>query len=229
MPHWNIQLNTTRSFLVGLPADQRLAAARPGAKLLALGRIAVLPLVPENIPDNLLDDDVVARYVEIDPPWAMPVLPDFQEIVNEIEVAYVTRNDFAALTAACVSIERLLNIARIELHRYLPPIKKLWNKKASNAWDENIDALHRWGNLDDAFAAELLALYRDVRNRYLHSGPLGDMRADALRSIRAAYRLIGLFLAFPTDLFGFNNGALACNNVNDPRYKAFFAPHLIPD
>src|SRR5713101_2013923 len=231
MAHWNVQVNTSRSFLNGAPKGEHLGLARPSVKLLAVRGTSVVALVPENIPDSLVSDEAVARYLEIDPPWATPVLADFQEIVNEIEIAYVLGLYFAAISAACVSIERLLNLARIEMHPHQSPkIGALWGKGASNAWYENIDALRSWGYLDDAFAGELKAIYEDVRNRYLHSGTIGDLRIAALRSIRAAYRLIGIFLAFPEDLFGFNEkGALHAKNVNDPRYKAFFAPNLIAD
>jgi hypothetical protein len=80
--------------------------------------------------------------------------------------------------------------------------------------------------LDEPFATELSAIYEDVRNAYLHSSPLGDVEANALRTANAAYKLIGIFLAFPPDLFRFNNGQLECLNEKDPRFVAFYQPHL---
>ena len=50
--------------------------------------------------------------------------------------------------------------------------------------------------------------------------------ADALRTANAAYGLIGMFLGFPPDLFRFNNGQLECLNKADPRYLAFYEPHV---
>ena len=80
--------------------------------------------------------------------------------------------------------------------------------------------------MDRAFSRKLLVLYEDVRNAYLHSSPLGNVEADALRTANAAYGLIGMFLGFPPDLFRFNNGQLECLNKADPRYLAFYEPHV---
>jgi hypothetical protein len=102
----------------------------------------------------------------------------------------------------------------------------LWGKGASNSWGPNIDALLSWGYLDEPFALELATLHEDVRNAYLHSSPLGDVKANALRAANDAYKLIGIFLAFPPDLFRFNNGQLECLNNADPRFLAFYQAHL---
>jgi len=120
----------------------------------------------------------------------------------------------------------MLNLARIELHPYHTKIKQLWGKGPSNAWGENIDALESWGYLGEAFAAELRLLYSDVRNRYLHSGPITDMRGDAVRSVNDAYRLLKTFLGFPEELFRFSS-TIECLDTQAPRFKAFYAKHLV--
>jgi hypothetical protein len=229
MAHFEVNLNTARNGLRGLEGDALMAEARRSAKLCAVRGAAVLPLSDADVPDNLVSDDAVRRYLEIEPPVAA-VIPEFQAIVDEIEDAYVGGLYFAALSAACVSLERLLNLARIELHPFHPSekTKRLWGKGPSNGWDVNIDALALWGYLDQAFADELKGVYEDIRNRYLHTGPIGDMKTDALRAIGAAYRLLKIFLGFPEDLFRFAAG-IECLNPKDPRFKAFYEKRLVAD
>jgi hypothetical protein len=56
------------------------------------------------------------------------VIPEFQSATNEIERAYVRGLFFSTVASACVAIERMLNLARIELHHHCPKIKELWAK-----------------------------------------------------------------------------------------------------
>ncbi len=172
-----------------------------------------------DVPDQLVSDDMVERYMALSPPIAA-VIPQFQTIINEIERSYVLGLFFSALSASCVAIERQLNLARMKLHSYHPKIKELWGKGASNSWEENIEALRQWGYLDDAFAGELTDLYRNVRCPHLHSGAIGEEAADALRAATAAYKLLGVFLGFPPDLFKFTS-QIECLNPSDPRFLAF--------
>jgi len=125
-------------------------------------------------------------------------------------------------------IERLLNQARIALHKHHTDkvVKKLWNKDAVPVWDPNIDALKKWDYLDDTFASELSDIYVEVRCRYLHSGEIQNIRRDALRVITAAYKLMTIFIGFPEDLFSFKGGALACKNETDPRFLEFYKPYM---
>lgn len=167
------------------------------------------------------------RFLELEPPIAA-VIPEFQAIIDEIEASYVGGLYFAAVSAGCVSIERLLNLARMQLHPYHRKIKQLWGKGPSNAWAENIDALLSWGYVDAAFAAELKGIYTDVRNRYLHSGAIADTQADALRATKAAYKLLAMFLGFPADLFRITSG-IECLNPGDPRFKAFYEKRVVQE
>ena len=192
--------------------------------MFVLPREHVQPVSDSDVLDHLVSDEMVERYRALSPPIAA-VIPEFQTIINEIERAYVLGLFFSALSAACVAIERLLNFARIELHPHHAKIKALWGKGASNSWEENVDALAQWGYLDDSFATELKELYRDVRCRYLHSGVIGNMSADALRSATVAYKLLVTFLGFPEDLFRFTS-QIECLNTSDPRFVVFYKPHL---
>jgi hypothetical protein len=217
-------LNTTRTILEDLPADRQLAEARRNVKMFVLPHEHAQPMSDSDVPDHLISNEMVVRYRALAPPIAA-VIPEFQTIINEIERTYVLGLFFSALSAACVAIERLLNLARIELHQYHPKIKTLWGKGASNSWDENIDALAHWDYLDATFASELKELYREVRCGYLHSRPIADMSTDALRVATAAYKLLGMFLGFPRDLFKFTS-QIECLNPSDPRFLAFYRQHL---
>src|SRR2546425_1337462 len=132
---------------------------------------------------------MVKRFLEIRPPIAA-VIPEFQSIIDEIEHAYVLGYPFAALSASCVSTERLLNLARIQLHKHHPKIKDLWNKGPLNEWDGNIEALEQWGYFDAALSVELKWVFRNIRCKYLHSGEITDLASDALRAVQAAYRVL---------------------------------------
>jgi hypothetical protein len=192
-----------------------------------------MPLADEGIfhdgmvPDHLISDAMVKRYLEISPPLAS-VIPEFQLIINEIERSYVLGMLFSAVSASCVTIERLLNLARIHLHKHHPVIKALWNKGASNEWYENIDALHTWSYFDEDFAKELKWIYKNIRCKYLHSGSITDLEGDALKSIQAAYQLLKIFLGFPESLFRIAS-SIECLNENDPRFIEFYRPQLHSD
>lgn len=186
-------------------------------------------MIDTQVPDNFVTDEMAFRYLALSPPLAS-VIPEFQAIVNEIEKSYVLGLFFSALSAACVATERMLNLARIQLHPHQSPkIKELWDKGPSNGWEENIDALQRWGYIDDAFAVELNQVYRNIRCRYLHSDAIGDMAADALRAASAAYRLLNIFLGIPNDVAGFGDGGIVWTTPGDPRIRVFYEPQVQPD
>jgi hypothetical protein len=228
MPYYKVNINMTRSGLKSVPDGFRRSEARKHVKLhLVREASQTQPISDRQVPDFLVTDAAVQRFLEIEPPIAA-VIPEFQAIVNEIEDTYVAGHFFAAISASCVSIERTLNLARIHLHPFHQKIAKLWGKGASNAWDENIDALKLWGYVDDVFATELKSLYSDVRNRYLHSGQINDMRADAFRAVNDAYALLTIFLGFPKDLFRFTSG-IECLNPADPRFQVFYKPNMVDD
>jgi hypothetical protein len=176
------------------------------------------------IPDYLVSESMVDRYLAVRPPIAA-IMPEFQQVIDEIERSYVRGDLFSALSAACVSTERLLNLARIQLHRHHAVIKELWGKGPSNDWDENIDALQRWGYLDLGFSNELKWTFKNIRCRYLHSSAITDLPGDALRGITAAYRLLTIFLGFPDDLFRFTSG-IECIKPADPRFIEFYASRI---
>ena len=180
-----------------------------------------------DISDKLVSEEMAERYLEITPP-VFSLIPDFQVVINEIEQSYVIGNDFSALSASCVVIERLLNKARIDLHKHHKDkvIKELWDKGSTNEWYPNIDALKEWGYLDDAFASELSDVYREVRCRYLHCGEIQNLRNDARWTVAAAYRLMTIFIGFPEDLFSWVGGSPACKNEDDPRFLEFYKPYM---
>ena len=186
--------------------------------------------IDKNIPDELVSKEMAERYLEITPPVFSLIITDYQSIANEIEQSYVIGNDFAALSASCVVIERLLNRARMDLHKHHKDkvVKKLWNKDDVNEWYPNIGALKEWGYLDETFAAELSYIYKEIRCRYLHSGEIQNMRQDALRAIVAAYKIMKIFIGFPEDLFSLTGGALppTCKNETDPRFLEFYKPYM---
>ncbi len=196
-------------------------------KMFVVPRILEHGIFDTNIPEVLVSEEMAERYLEIIPP-VFSLIPDYQEVIQEIEQSYIIGNDFSALSASCVVIERLLNQARIALHKHHKNlvIKELWGKDSTNEWYPNIDALRKWGYLDDALASELSDIYRNVRCRYLHSGPIQCLRNDALRTVAAAYKLMTILIGFPEDLFSWKGGGPACKNEADPRFLEFYKPYM---
>jgi len=210
-----------------MPPPAQKAEAMRAAKMLIIAKALKRGVFDYDIPDKLVSEEMAERYLEITPP-VFSLIPDYQLVINEIEQSYVIGNDFSALSASCVVIERLLNKARMDLHKHHKDkvVKELWNKDAVNEWYPNIDALKKWDYLDDTFAAELSVIYRDIRCRYLHSGEINNMRQDALRAVKAAYKLMTIFIGFPEDLFTLKGGALTCKNNADPRFLEFYKPYM---
>lgn len=223
---YKVFLNCTRNAFIHLPPEVRKAEALKEVKTFVVSkalRRGILD-IDKNIPDLLVSEEMAERYLEITPPVYSLVIPDYQSIADEIEQSYVVGNDFSAISASCVVIERLLNKARIDLHEYHKdkPVKELWNKDAVPAWSPNIGALKKWGYLDDNFESELSYIYEEIRCRYLHSREIQNMRRDALRAIKAAYKLMKIFIGFPEDLFD----GVTCKNEANPRFLAFYKPYL---
>lgn len=214
-----------RQWIRELRPDRREVEARRAVKMLILPRLPDRPMTDSEVPDALVTAAMVERYLELDPPFAT-VNQEFQAIITEIDYTYVQGNFFSTVSASCVTIERILNLARIELHHHCPKIKDLWGKGPLNEWYGNIEALQGWGYLDPDFAKDLETIYRDIRCRYLHSGAIKDFQADALTSARAAYRLLGLLVGFPPDLFGFEAARMKCKDTSDPRYLVFYLPYM---
>jgi len=221
-------LNCTRNNILALPAGLRKTEAMKEAKIFVVAKSLRRGIFDDDIPDKLVSEEMAERYLEIVPPVFSVIIPAYQSIVNEIEQSYVIGNDFSALSASCVVIERLLNQARIALHRHHEDkvVKGLWGKGPTNDWDPNIDALREWGYLDAAFASELSNIYREIRCRYLHCGEIQSLRENARRAIAAAYRLMSVIIGFPEDLFEWKHGAPVCKNEGDARYLEFYKPFI---
>lgn len=219
-----IFLNCDRNAIRAVPPAFQKAEARKAAKMLLVPKALRRGVFDHDIPDTLVSEEMADRYLEITPP-TFSLIPYYQAVINEIEQSYVIGNDFSSLAASCVVIERLLNQARIELHKHHEVINKLWGKGPTTGWGPNIDALKKWGYLDGVFASELSNIYCDVRCRYLHSGPIQGMRCDALRAVTAAYKLMTMFIGFPDDLFSWPRGSPTCKNENDPRFLEFYKPY----
>jgi hypothetical protein len=216
-----IFLNCGRNIILSMPPPAQKAAAMNDAKMLIIPKALKRGVFDYDIPDKLVSEEMAERYLEITPP-VFRLIPDYQSLINDIEQSYVIGNDFSALSASCVVIERLLNHARTGLHKYHNVIKKLKGK----GWDKSINALKAWGYLDKDFASELSAIYTDVRCQYLHCGEIKCLRRDALRAVTAAYKLMSIFIGFPQDLFSLNGGALTCKNETDPRFLEFYKPYM---
>jgi hypothetical protein len=133
------------------------------------------------VPDYPVTDSMIDRFLEIEPP-AVRSTAEFDMIIEEIEQTYVLGSFFSALSASVVASGRMLNAARIGLHKLIASkIKELWDKGATNDWQPNIDALVEWKYLSEDVTQELSAV-NEIRCRYLHSGPITTVAVDSLRA-----------------------------------------------
>jgi tetratricopeptide (TPR) repeat protein len=214
---YNVFLNCGRNAILNMPLAIRKTMAMGDAKMLVVPKALRRGIFDSDISDKLVSDEMAERYLEIIPP-VFSLIPDYQSVIDEIEQSYVIGNDFSALSASCVVIERLLTQARLALQKYHNVIKKLKGK----GWDKSIKALKEWGYLDKDFASELSAIYTEVRCEYLHCGKIKCLRLDALRAVNAAYKLMKIFIGFPDDLFD----GVTCKDETDPRFLEFYKPHL---
>lgn len=179
------------------------------------------------IPERLVSESMIDRFLAIEPP-VFRTPSEYEAIIESIERSYVIGMYFPALAAAVVTIERLLNGARLALHPLVArKIPTLWNKGPLNEWEGNIAALAQWGYIDEELARELRELF-EVRCRYLHSGPVAELEADALGAVRGAYALLRCLIGFPSRLFTWGEGAVRCLDPDDPLVKAFYRPVPAP-
>jgi len=221
---YRVNLNTTRG---GINTSPDVAFRRSEAKkhVKLFHRPKDGPgMWDSDIPDYLVSDSMIDRFLEIAPP-VFRVESDFDPVIEEIERTYVLGLLFASVSAAVVTIERTLNFARIALHEYVKPkIKDLWEKGPTNEWSSNIDALLTWKYISPELAAELKVIYQ-LRCGYLHSGTLQNLEGDSLRAIRAAYELLNQLIGFPEHLFKITSD-IECRNTEDPLFKVFYAPSV---
>lgn len=202
----------------------RQAEARKSVKMFHVPRGAAGPVFDSMVPDCLVTDAMVARYLAIRPPQ-FRVRAEFDPIIEEIERAFVLSHLFSALASSVVAIERMLNDARMRLHAHASPkLKHLWEKGPLNSWSDNIDALVKWGYLEQSLADELCAVY-DIRCRYLHSGPIDTLEDDAARCVHSAFRVLTEFIGFPERLFRIGSG-IECRDASHPLFEVFYKPEL---
>lgn len=222
---WKVNLNATRGGLRSAPTEFRRSEARRHVKLFLAARDGNELISDAMVPDYLVSESMIDRFLELDPP-VFRIMAEYDTIFAEIEHAYVRGEFFSALSAAVVTIERILNGTRIALHPHISPkIKRLWNKGSLPVWQPNIEALQQWGCLSPELGSELEQLY-EVRCNYLHSGDLASLEADARRTVRAAYDLSKEIIGFPPRLFSLGSG-IECLNFNDPVVQVLYRPHLV--
>jgi len=219
-----IEVNFTRNAIRAVPEALKRTEAR---KMVKMFFVIDMLLTDNLIPDYLVSESMIDRYLAIEPPHFC-ALTEFHQIITEIERAYVLGLFFSALSSSVVAIERVLNMARIALHKdVIPKFKELWNKDAVPDWERNIEALVAWKYLSDDLGKELADLYKTVRCPYLHSQPIPTLERDCLRAIKAVYRLLDEILGFPARLFKIG-GEITCLMPNDPLARTFYMQHATP-
>lgn len=131
MAMMNLYINTTRNMCRMGDEPRRRAEARRTVKLFLVPRDAGMPISNAMVPDHLVSEAMIDRFLEIEPPQVRGTT-DFDAIIEEIERAYVLGAFFSALSVSVVTIERMLNTARIELHKLSSPkLPKLWNRQST--------------------------------------------------------------------------------------------------
>jgi len=176
------------------------------------------------VPDDLVTDAMVDRYLAIRPPLYR-ITPAFDPIIEEIERTYVLGHTFSSIASSVVVIERMLNEARIQLHKHeSPKLKQLWGKGPMNDWAPNINALRQWNYIQPSLADELLTVY-EIRCRYLHSGSIDKPEVDSTRCVTAAFNVLTEFIGFPDRLFRIGS-TIECIDKSHPLFEVFYKPAL---
>jgi hypothetical protein len=228
VPYYNIRINFTRNSVRHIPdVGVKRARARLLVKFFLAPPDSSQVITEATVADELVTDSMIDRYLVIEPPQTL-VMPEFDTIVNEIERAYVFGFYFSALSAACVSIERTLNLLRINLHPFHPgTAAEIEGLGPIDNWKKNIDALTQWGYLQEDDSTALLRKQYFIRSKYLHNGRLNELPADTLTSINVAYDLLKKTLAFPDSLFAFSDGGIRCKDPSHPLFVAFYKPIIV--
>ena len=226
--YYNIRINFTRNSVRHISdVGMKRARARVLVKLFLAPPDSPSMITEATIADELVTDSMIDRYLAIEPPQTL-VMPEFDTIVGEIERTYVFGLYFSALSAACVSIERALNLLRMKLHPFHPgTLPEIEGLGPIDNWKKNIDALVQWGYLQEDASTGLLRKQYFIRSKYLHSGPLQALPADTLTSINVAYDLLKKTLAFPDSLFTLANGGIQCKDPSHPLFLAFYKPIIV--
>src|SRR5437868_870261 len=99
MAHFTVNLNMSRNLVRGLTGEAQQLEARRAVKMFLVPKNNTEPISDAMVPDYLVTNEMVTRYIEIYPP-DMAVIPEFQEIINEIEHAYVNGQFFSATSSA---------------------------------------------------------------------------------------------------------------------------------
>lgn len=207
-------------------SDLRRKEASRSVKMLIAPRDATVPISDAMIPDVIVTESMVTRYLQIAPP-SFFVTADFERIAYEIERTFVLGEFFSAVAAACVTIERVLNSTRIALHKHHTKIGGLWSKGPVNDWIQNVEALRQWNYLDDMWAKDLIEVYKQIRCHYLHSGNLENLEGDAQKAVNISYKVIERFFGFPEDLFEHSSAGIQCKNEQHPLFIEFYAPTIV--
>ena len=181
-------------------------------------------LVDSLVPDDLVTDAMVNRYLAIRPPLYR-ITAAFDPIIEEIERTYVLGHTFSSIASSVVATERMLNEARIKLHNHeSPKLTKLWGKGPMNDWEPNINALRQWDYIQPSLADELLAVYK-IRCSYLHSGSIDTLEVDSPRCVTAAFDVLTEFIGFPERLFQIGS-TIECLDKFHPLFEVFYKPAL---
>lgn len=217
----NLNIGTERDLPENNPF--RRVEARKSVKVFHIPK-GVGGLVDSMVPDSLVTEAMVDRYLAIRPPL-IRITAAFDPIIEEIERTYVLGHAFSSLAASVVAIERMLNEARIKLHNHESrKLKHLWEKGPMNDWAPNIKALRQWDYLQPPLDDELLAVY-EIRCRYLHSGSIDTLEVDSPRCVNAAFAVLTEFIGFPVRLFRIGS-TIECLDKSHPLFEVFYRPAL---
>jgi len=81
---FTVNLNASRNLARSLPKDKGLAEARRSVKFFLLPQDPMGGIADSMVPDHMVSDGMVNRYLEISPPLAS-VIPEFQVVIDEEE------------------------------------------------------------------------------------------------------------------------------------------------
>lgn len=137
------------------------------------------------------------RYLSFKPP-SLRVIPQYHDLLQEIEDSYVYGLYYPTLTSACCLGERIFNMLIIRLRHYYKKskhYKHIYNKESFDDWKKSIDILWDWKVITSKDIRTKYRKLASIRHNVIHFNRLKDIEVKALDVLAIVYDITTYFFA----------------------------------
>lgn len=175
-------------------------------------------------------DEKFERWMELDL-YTLRSRVEFEDFIEQVADAYVSKLDFPALTGACCIRERILNILILKLREHFRSSEHYPDVHRAGSfcdWPYAMEVLEDWGILNTEMLEHFNAL-KEIRHRRVHYQPINNARADALQAIKHALWLTHAIFGVRADLTFMTVGEIYVKKAVEasPLVMEFFLPSCI--